>query len=131
MIFPHRYYLFAPAEALPTLRAMVSQLWPCPPDHCEAAFDTPFSLASDPAGPVVYYAGSTIASEEHRQSLSAAEGGLTDAGIFYCRCDNADSEIVRASNHPWGQTRVGLHFDLAFTLKNLGLAFHRVSGSVP
>lgn len=129
MTRPHRYYLFANATGAAWVRALFAQLGDggtAEDLNCR----TPLSPATDPTAAPVYWCCSFVATEAQRVALEQVEtAGQVPAGVFWCRCDaGGESEgTVRASNHPWGQTRIGRVWDLGLTLQTLGLSFHRVA----
>lgn len=123
---PHRYYLFADVSGAEWVRGIFAQLGDggsAESQNCRV----PLSPSVDPTSPPVAYACSFAVTEPQRQQLEAIEGaGQIPPGVSFCRVDAAglDEGVVRYSNHPIGIDRVGLTFDLAYTLDLLGLAFH-------
>jgi hypothetical protein len=120
----HRYYLFADAAGAAWVRGMFQQMGG---DRTGLACKTPLSPINDPTADPVYWCCSFPATEEQRRMLENVEdAGQIPSGVFYARADaiGAEEGVVRASNHPWGKTRIGKVWNMETVLTTLQLAFH-------
>lgn len=122
----HRYYLFADAPGAEWVRGLFSQMG----DGGEAELlncTTPLSLASDPTGSPVAWCCSFVCGEITHAALSAlVDAGQVPSGVYWCRVDALGPEegMVRATNHPNAEDRIGRIWDMPTALSLVGLAFH-------